>query len=72
MLPTQHNTATMEKRILRAGHKVLSNHLSATFEHGHWWVTDTENGAQWDVVDAEGPGSIDGFDFEQVTEADYQ
>ena len=39
------------------------------FEHGQWWVL-CENGAQYSVEDAFGPGTIDGFDFEQVTEPD--
>lgn len=38
------------------------------FEHGCWWVTDLVSGAQWAVVDAHGGHSVDGFDFEQVTE----
>ena len=45
------------------------------YEHGQWWVTGlaTEDSGHevdeilsWSVVDAEGPGSIGGFDFEQV------
>lgn len=39
------------------------------FEHGQWWVM-LENGAQYSVCDAEGGDSVDGFCFEQITEAD--
>lgn len=41
---------------------------SFDFEHGQWWVTCRETGCQWSVVDAEGGASVDGFDFEVVTE----
>lgn len=37
-----------------------------TFEHGQLWITHID-GAQWSVEDAEGPGTINGFDFEQVS-----
>lgn len=44
--------------------------VSADFEHGQWWITDLDTGAQWSVVDAEGKRAVDGFDFEQVTEGE--
>lgn len=40
------------------------------FEHGQWYVSCLDCGAQWAVNDAEGPGSYNGFDFEQVTPPD--
>lgn len=42
---------------------------SVHFEHGQLWITGT-NGANYSVVDAEGPGSVDGFDFEMITAPD--
>ena len=41
------------------------------FEHGQWWIRDYPKSADKDevtysVVDAEGPRSIDGFDFEEI------
>ena len=42
--------------------------LRVFFEHGHWWATCARCGAQWDAVDAEGPGTVNGFDFERVTD----
>jgi hypothetical protein len=67
-LKTETNTPEMWKRVLAAARKKLQkNNLSAGFEHGQWWIIHVMTGAQWSVVDAEGPGSVDGFDFEQVT-----
>jgi hypothetical protein len=73
MLNTETNTPEMEKRIMSAVVRELQlplehHHMAVNFEHGQWWATCNDCGAQWSVVDAEGPGSIDGFDFEQVTE----
>ena len=62
------DTPAMEKRVLSAAKAILRKRdIRAVFEHGHWWVEHTKSGAQWDAVDAEGPGSVTGFDFEQVT-----
>lgn len=44
--------------------------LQTNFEHGQWWITDQQTGAQWSVVDATGPGSDNGFSFEQVSPED--
>jgi hypothetical protein len=71
MLKTETNTAEMEDRILGAFRKrrpVCDVQLD--FEHGQWWVTALGTGTQWSVVDAEGGASVDGFDFEIVTEGD--
>jgi hypothetical protein len=67
MLNTEKNTSTIRKRITRAAHKHFgSTGNNADFEHGQWWIT-RRDGSQYSVVDAEGPGTIDGFDFEMVT-----
>lgn len=73
MLKTEQNTRAMESRILRAfrewwGTSPIQIRPHADFEHGQWWVTDLVSGAQWSVADASGGRSVDGFDFENVTE----
>ena len=71
MLKTETFTRTMERRVLGAARELLGQaRYRADFEHGQWWVTNRTTGAQWSVVDAEGPGTANGFDFEQVTEGD--
>ena len=72
MLKTE-NPNTSERRILSAARARLyrprsRQPLLAFFEHGQWWVENRDTGAQWSVVDAEGGQSVDGFDFENVTE----
>lgn len=72
-LKTETNTVTMERRILAAARASLGTELGkfyADFEHGQWWITRISTGDQWSVVDAEGGSSVDGFDFELVTEGD--
>lgn len=65
------NKPTIERRILRAARRVLGRrNLLAFYEHGQWWVEYPPSGAQWSVVDASGGRSVDGFDFERVTEGD--
>lgn len=81
-LKTETNTPEMEERVFEA----FSCHdasaqlnldidsedqdiYDAVFEHGQWWIS-ASTGAQWSVVDATGGTSVDGFDFEQVTEAE--
>jgi len=59
-------------RALKAFHKLNPTvdkgfKAKVVFEHGHLWIVHP-NGGQWDVVDADGPGTIDGFSFEQVSE----
>ena len=49
-----------------------SGKLQADYEHGQWWITDRDTGTQWSVVDAEGPGTHNGFDFEMVTPPDEE
>ena len=72
VLRTQTNTRAMERRILGAARGPCGWRLAATFEHGQWWVTNLNTGAQWSVCDAKGPGSKDGFSFELVTEGEAQ
>lgn len=71
MLDTEQNTPQMRKKIEAAVRKKFPRKKGSDvfFEHGHWWVQFTD-GSQYDVVDAEGPGTINGFDFEIVTEPD--
>jgi hypothetical protein len=70
-LKTEQNTSKMQKRVL-ASFRLWGDdpraETHAVFEHGHWWVIDTDNGGNWSVIDATGPGTVDGFDFECVTE----
>lgn len=77
-LKTETNTPAMERRILRAflafrDYDIAhARQISVDFEHGQWWVTDKPSGAAWSVVDAEGRGAIDGFDFERITQGDEE
>lgn len=78
-LPSQRNTLTVKERVLTAARKHFKKRtgIRAFFDHGHWWV-EIDFGARsnrgrledgfetYDVVDAEGQGSINGFGFEEV------
>jgi len=44
--------------------------LQTDFEHGQWWVTCVNCGAQWSVVDCVGEIKGEYFDFEQVSDGD--
>ena len=70
MLKTETNTETMDKKILAAARKQFGRSLNpeTVFEHGHWWVY-LKNSAQYAVNDAEGIGTVNGFNFEQITSA---
>lgn len=69
-LNTEINTETIRRKIIAAAHKHFSSAgNNAVFEHGRWWICRS-NGAQYSVIDAEGAGTTDGFDFEMVKEAD--
>jgi len=78
MLKTETDTPEMEQRVIDAF--AASVHAKdpdeetycAVFEHGQWWITCDQTGAQWSVVDAVGGDSVDGFSFEQVTEGEAQ
>ena len=72
-LKTEINSPAMEKRVLHAARVVLGigrAYLAADFEHGQWWITNLNTGAQYSVVDAEGRQTSDGFGFEQVTQGE--
>ena len=59
----------LRNEVLLAAQEALpGRRLQVDFEHGQWWVTDVDKGGQWSVVDAVGGSSVDGFDFERVTE----
>ncbi len=64
-LKTEQNNKRIEKRV-RAAAKEFGNGSpnDVFFEHGQWWVRWGPK--TFSVVDAEGPGSIDGFGFEEV------
>ena len=66
MLPSCDSSKTTEKRVLLAACKHFHKRtgITAFFEHGHWWVRVGCH--TYDVVDAEGPGIVNGFDFEGV------
>lgn len=78
MLKCETNTPEMRERIADAfevsdAHALAgfqdNDFTNVVFEHGQWWVI-ASNGASWSVVDACGGTSIDGFDFEQVSEGE--
>ncbi len=78
MLNSEKNTPEMDERVraaflasaTAAQHGGENANIQTAFEHGHWWVSCVDCGAQWDAVDAEGGASVDGFDFEEVTPGD--
>jgi len=70
MLKTERNTKNMEAKVLTAARKHFKQRkgITANFEHGQWWI-NRDNGEDFEnysVVDTEGPGTTNGFDFEQV------
>lgn len=74
MLNCETNTPAMERRVLKAARARLGRRgrrMAAHFEHGQWWVTELQTGAQWSVVDCEGPAGFY-FDFEQVSRGDRE
>lgn len=71
MLKTETYSSRIERAILAASrqHQATSGLVDPTpvFEHGQWWVVgfDAEDDRViYSAHDAEGPGSVDGFDFE--------
>jgi hypothetical protein len=69
------NSPSIEKRIMSAARKKFNQRkgLSTFYEHGGWVlyrVTDNYY-STYSVVDAEGVGAIDGFDFELIDENEY-
>jgi hypothetical protein len=70
-LKTETDTPAMEQRVTDAATAALGlARFSVDFEHGQWWVTDLDTGAQWGVHDATGGDSVDGFSFEQVADGE--
>lgn len=66
-LRCERNTPNMHDAVISDAREALERtNLQADFEHGQWFVTDRETGAQWAVNDAEGCT----FDYEQVTQGD--
>lgn len=68
-LPSTRNTAAIERKIrgaFRSLHRART--FETFFEHGHWWVRRPrrDEDETYDVVDATGPGSENGFAFERV------
>jgi hypothetical protein len=52
-------------------HPDVTDTYDVCFEHGQLWIIGTR-GDIYSVVDAEGHGSVDGYDFEQVSEPDEE
>jgi hypothetical protein len=72
MLQTETNTPAMGARVLRAAKRILKTRTAtAHFEHGQWWIL-LPSGAAYSVVDAEGCGTVDGFDLEQVSQGEEE
>ena len=70
-LQTEVNSPIMEARILKAAraHFRQRKNIHAYYEHGQWWIlraNEIDFTKTYSVVDAEGPGTIDGFCFEEV------
>lgn len=70
ILKTEQNTPAMEAKVLKAARKHFHQrkNIHAFFEHGQWWISLDVDGIEvyYSVVDAEGPGSINGFGFKEV------
>jgi hypothetical protein len=71
MLKSTVNNKATQKKVKTAANKFFGHRKARpVFEHGHWWVTwydENKDGQRsFDVVDAEGPGSVNGFGFEEV------
>lgn len=76
MLKCEKNTPAIEKEVLTAarkcfkGYPIEDNRIFTMFEHGQWWVRffdkQKERDRTYSVCDAEGIGTFDGFDFEEV------
>ena len=44
--------------------------IRSHFEHGQWWITDNDTGAQWSVVDCQTEAGDNYYGFEQVSEGE--
>lgn len=69
MLKCETNTCEIKKRIKKAFKELKGNCTDIFFEHGQWFVfqRQTEKDKYWSVVDAEGPKTFNGFDFEELS-----
>lgn len=66
-LMTEQNTEAMRRKVITAAKTHFGGkNNNAVFEHGQWWIFRPD-GSQYSVIDAEGPGTTNGFDFEMVT-----
>ena len=69
MLKTETDTPEMEARIREAfrvskNGNILGTHLcDIACERDYWYVTCPRCGREWEVVEASGGDSVDGFDF---------
>jgi len=76
MLKCEMNTKEVEREIQEAAkeyfkhYNIEDNRIFTMFEHGQWWVQFfdeiEETDRNFSVNDAEGYGTINGFDFEEV------
>jgi hypothetical protein len=73
-LKSETNTQAIEQEIMAAAItklQPLHHHLNVDFEHGQWWVTCLDCGAQWATVDCQaGENGPEYFDFEEASEGD--
>ena len=64
----EYEDLTVDEILTCAGGDLGEPHrLSVDWEHGQWWVTNLDTGAQWSVHLCSGPR---GLDFEQVSDGD--
>jgi hypothetical protein len=70
MLRSEKNNAAIGTDAEDSFRALYGGDPEAFYEHGHWWITNRDTGAQYDAVDASGPGSCAGWGFEQVSGPD--
>lgn len=71
ILETTINTPSVARRVRRAANVRLGRRRWQTdYEHGQWWVTDLDSGAQYAAVDCQTINGIDYIDFERVSRGD--
>ena len=82
----QHGRPLGRTVTVAGGSIVTRPRYNSDFEHGQWWITDLDTGAEWSVCDAEGNAStdhlsgkfkregdvFDGFCFEQVVPPEFR
>ncbi len=67
-LRSTQNTRKVEREI-RSAVRSLGYRGDLVFEHDHWWLM-LPDGSIFDVVDAEGPTTCNGFALERVSGPD--